>query len=215
MTYSLQGTIRTERGKKLGVARKAGKLPAVVYGAKQTATSLFLDQSEFERVFKEVGLSSVFTLKGLDADADVLVHDVAFDAARGGVIHVDLIAIEAGKEITVNIPLEFIGEAPALKLGGTLTKVMHEIEVTCKPKDLPKEFEVDISVLVDLESQIHVSDLKIPTGVKIESNPEDLIVLIQEVVEEVEAEVAPVDMDAIEVEKKGKTEEAGEDGEAK
>lgn len=211
MTYSLQGTIRTERGKKLTSLRKAGKLPAVVYGAKHPATSLFLEQSEFERVFKDVGLSSVFTLKGLENDTDVLVHDVAFDASRGGVIHVDLIAIEAGKEITVPIPLEFVGEAPALKLGGTLTKVMHEIEVTCKPKDLPKDIEVDISNLVTMESQIHVRDLVLPKGITISANEDDIVALIQEVKEEVEEEVTPVDMNAIEVEKKGKTEEPTEE----
>lgn len=212
MTFSLEAEKREERGKKLEHARAHGKIPGVVYGAKHEATALYLNSSEFDRVLKEVGLSSVFTLKGLGDDMDVLIQDVAFNVAKGGVMHVDLLAIEAGQEITVSVPLEFVGEAPALKLGGTLTKVLHEIEVTCKPKDLPKEIHVDTTKLEALDSQIHVSDLMLPKGVVIEGHvPEDVVALIQEVKEEEDTEVADVDMSAIEVEKKGKTEEEGEE----
>lgn len=207
MTYSLEATTRTERGKKLKTSRSAGKLPAVVYGPKETAAAIFLDRAAFLKVFKQAGESSIITISGVGSDKDVLVHEVAFDPLRGGVTHVDFYAIEAGKELTVDVPLEFVGEAPALKQGGTLTKVLHEIEITCKPKDLPKHIVVDVSSLVDYESQIHVSDLVIPAGVKVENDPEDVVVLVQAVVEEVEPEVPEaIDMSAIEVEKKGKEE---------
>lgn len=212
MTLTLQVTARTERGKNLTSLRRAGKLPAVVYGAKEESTALTLDQSAFEKVFKEAGESSVITLSGVGADKEVLVHDVDFNDERGGIIHVDFIALEAGKEITVDVPIEFVGEAPAVKLGGTLTKVLHEVEVTCKPKDLPKEFIVDVSSLIDFEAQIHVRDLQAPKNVTIENNPDDVIALVQEVIEEVE-EPTVVDMDSIEVEKKGKDEEVKEEEE--
>jgi large subunit ribosomal protein L25 len=140
------------------------------------------------------------------------VHDVAFDAHKGGITHVDFYAIEAGKEITVHVPLVFVGEAPALKVGGTLTKVLHEIEVTCKPANLPKDIEVDISSLDTLEKQIHVKDLTIPKGVTVENDPEDVVALVQAVEEEKEEAPAVIDMSAIEVEKKGKAEE--QEGEA-
>ncbi len=206
MTFSLAVEARTERGKNLDIIRDAGKLPVVLYGPKEGNVALTVDRRAFEKVLKEAGESSIITLTGLDTPKDVLIHEVAFDARRGGVVHADFYAVEAGKEITMNIPLEFVGEAPAVKLGGTLTKVLHEIEITCKPQDIPQHIAVDVSSLDTFEKQIHVSDLVIPKGVTLETSPEEVVVLVQAVQEEVASEVASVDMSAIEVEKKGKTE---------
>jgi len=205
MTFSLPVEIRKVRGKKLTKLRSEGKLPAIMYGPKEEATPLTIDKIAFEKLLKQAGESSVVVLSGLDTPKEVLIHDVSFDALRGGIVHVDLYAVEAGKEITVHVPLEFIGEAPAVKLGGTLTKVLHEIEVTCMPANLPQHIDVDVSVLDDFEKQIHVKDLVIPKGVTLETDVEGVVALVQAVEEEAEVE-APVDMSAIEVVKKGKTE---------
>ena len=206
MTFSLTVETRTERGKKLGVLRDAGKIPAIMYGPKEEATPLAIDKVTFEKLFKQTGESSVITLTGLGTPKDVLVQDVAFDAERGGMIHVDFYAIEAGKEITVDVPLEFVGEAPAVKLGGTLTKVLYEIEVTCVPSNLPQHIDVDVTALDTFEKQIHVRDLVIPKGVTVENDPEEVVALVQAVEEEAAEAPAAIDMSAIEVEKKGKTE---------
>lgn len=205
MSFTLEATTRTERGKQLAALRKAGKVPAVIYGPKEASVALTLDRIQFEKVLKEAGESSVITLTGVGGSKDVLIHDVSFDPGFGGVIHVDFYAIEAGKEITIDVPLVFVGEAPAVKLGGTLTKVLHELEVTCKPSALPKEIEVDVTALDDFEKQIHVKDLVVPKDVTIENDPEEVVALVQQVAEEVEAPTE-IDMSAIEVEKKGKTE---------
>lgn len=209
MTFTLTVETRTVQGKKLAQLRDAGKLPAVMYGPKEASTLLTVDRVAFEKLFKLAGESSVIVLEGLAGSKEVLVHDVAFDALRGGITHVDFYALEAGKEITVDVPLTFVGEAPALKLGGNLTKVLHEVEVTCTPANLPKEFIVDVSVLDDFEKQIHVSDLAVPKGVVIENDVTEVIALVQAVAEEKEVETT-IDMSAIEVEKKGKTEEPEE-----
>ncbi len=206
MTFTLEATPRTETGKKVAHLRTEGKLPAVVYGPKQAPTALTLTKLDFDKVFKEAGESSVITITGLEKPTDVLIHDVAFDARKGGIVHVDFYAIEKGKKISVNVPLHFTGEAPALKLGGTLTKVLHEVEVEADPTKLPKEIIVDISTLVDFESRITIGDLSVPGGVTITDNLEDVVVLVQHVAEEKE-EAPAVDMSSIEVEKKGKTEE--------
>jgi large subunit ribosomal protein L25 len=206
MTFTLAASPRTEVGKKVEHLRKEGKLPAVVYGPKHAPTPLTLTKIDFEKVLKEAGESSVVTITGLEKPTDVLIHEVAFDARKGGVVHVDFYAIEKGKKLTVDIPLTFIGEAPALKLGGTLTKVLHEVEVEAEATNLPKEIVVDISVLVDYESQIHVRDLMVPKGVEIKDSPDDVVALVQQVKEETE-EAPVLDMSAVEVEKKGKTEE--------
>ena len=209
MTFTLTAALRTELGKKVAALRTAGNLPAVMYGPKQEATPLTISKIAFDKVFKEAGESSVVTITGLDTPKDVLVHEVAFDPRRGGIVHVDFYAIEKGKKITVDVPLHFTGEAPALKLGGNLTKVLHEIEIVAEAADLPKEIMVDITSLVDLTSRIYVRDLVLPKGVTTKNSEDDVVALIQEVIEEVEAPVA-IDMATIEVEKKGKAEEVGE-----
>lgn len=207
MTFSLTVEPRDAKSKAAAL-RDAGRIPGVLYGPKEQPTSFSVERSAFEKLLKEAGESSIVTLEGLGTPKDVLVHDVAFDATRGGAIHVDFYAIEAGKEITLDVPFEFIGESAAVKQGGVLTKVLYEIEVTCAPANLPKHITVDVSALSELGAQIHVKDLVIPTGVTIENNPEDVVVLVQAVEEEAEVAPAEIDMGAIEVEKKGKTEDA-------
>ncbi len=207
MTVKLDVTKRTVSAKAI---RKTGDIPAVIYGPKQEPISIAVNKIVFEKMLKEAGESTVINLAGIGEDVEVLIHDVAFNPLKGGVDHVDFYALEKGKEITVHIPLEFTGEAPATKKGGSLTKVLHEIEITCKPADLPQHIMVDVSVLDDFEKQIHVKDLVIPKGVKVHNDAEEVIALVQEVEEEVEAPVAPVDMAAVEVASKGKTEQAPE-----
>lgn len=213
MTVTLQVETRTERGKQLSKLRSQGKLPAIVYGPKEEPQALTLDAGVFNKLFKEAGESTIITLTGLKQDTEVLVHDVAFDAEKGGITHVDFYAIERGKELTTDVPLEYIGEAPAVKLGGTLMRVIHEVEVTCRPSALPQHIEVDVSVLVDFDAQIHIKDIVAPEGVKIENDADEVIAFVQAVEEEEETETADVDMDAIEVEAKGKKEEVAEEGE--
>lgn len=205
MTITLQVSERAETGKKLKKLRADGEVPAVVYGPKETTTALKLSGKAFEKALKEAGESSVIVLSGAGDDKEVLIHDVTYDRVKGGVEHVDFYAIEKGKEVTVNVPLVFVGEAPAIKLGGTLTKALHEIEVTCKPKDLPHEIVVDTSSLETFEDSIRVKDLKLPTAVQIKNDGEDMVAVVTEVKEE-PVETEAVDMDAIEVEKKGKSE---------
>ncbi len=196
---------------------KAGenKIPGVVYGPKQPSVSLAIDKRAFEKTLEEAGESTVINLEGLGETMEVLVHDVDFDPVKGGVRHVDFYAIERGKEVTVDVPLEFIGEAPALKLGGVLTKALHEIEVTCRPSKLPKEIVVDVSSLNTFEDSIRVKDLNLPEGVKAENDPEETVAVLVPVEEEKEELAAPIDMSAIEVEKKGKEAVEGAEGEEK
>lgn len=183
-------------------------LPAVVYGPKQESIAIAINARLLQKAVSEAGESTIITLTGLGEEIEVLIHDVSFNPERGGIEHVDFYAIERGKELTTNVALEFIGEAPAEKTGATVNKVLHDVEVTCKPSALPSHIDVDISVLVDDHSQIRIEDLKIPEGVTVTNDPEDVVVSISAAREEESDETTEaVDMDAIEVEAKGKTEE--------
>ncbi len=211
MTNTLNVAVRAERGKQLGALRAAGQIPAVLYGPKEAATPIAMARSEFEKVFKEAGESTVITLAGLDDEKDVLVQDIAHDAVTGAVLHVDFYAIEKGKKVTVNVPLEFVGEAPVLKLGGVVTKVLYELEIEAMPKDLPHQIEVNVETLTGFDSTITVADITAPQGVTILNDAEEAIAVAAEAEEEPEAPAEAVDMSAIEVEEKGKKEEEPEE----
>lgn len=187
--------------------RKAGELPAVFYGVNKKTTSISVSKIEFKKVWHAAGESSAVKITTPDGDVDALIHDVQVDPITDEPIHVDFLVIDMNKKITVNVPLEFTGVSEAVKSGaGTLVKVAHEVEVEALPKDLPHNLVVDISKLATLHDQVLVSDLKAPAGVTILTEADEVVASIAEQKEEVE-EAAPVDLAAIEVEKKGKKEE--------
>jgi large subunit ribosomal protein L25 len=151
-------------------------------------------------------------LTGKDIDHEVLIQDIDLDPVTDNVRHADFYVIEKGKKVTVHIPLEFAGVSPAVKdLGGILVKVLHELEIEAMPKDLPHNLSVDISKLATFEDRILAKDVTLPAGVTLLTKPEEVVASVSEAVEEV-VEVAPVDLTAIEVEKKGKEVKEGEVG---
>jgi len=198
--------------------REGGVIPAVFYGPKQEATSIKINEKDFLKLYKEVGESTIIALNDGKEDHDVLIHDVQFHAVTGRPVHADFYVIEKGKKVEVAVALEFEGTSPAEKtLGGIIVKVAHEIEISAMPKDLPQQIIVDISSLVDFDSQIKVSDIKLPEGVELNTeDPEAVIALVQEPKEEEEEESEEFDPEAVEVEEKGKKEEdSGEEGDKK
>lgn len=206
MTISLTAVKREETGKRAKGLLAAGTMPAIVYGPKQEAIAVSIPSAEFEKVLKTAGESSVIELSGLGAPIQVLIHEVDRNPVTHAPRHADFYAIEKGAKVEVAVPLVFVGESPAVKQGASMVKVIHELEIEAEAANLPHEIEVDISVLAAVGDQIHVSDLKIPKGVEVKAEADQVVVLIQEVAVEEET-VAAVDMSAIEVEEKGKKEE--------
>jgi large subunit ribosomal protein L25 len=203
----LDAKSRDSYGKDLESARKAGDLPAVFYGRKDEATTIFVNAKDFKRVLKEAGESSIISLKTPAGDKDVLIKEVSFHPASGEPIHVDFYAIEQNKTLEVEVPLIFEGMSLAVKeLGGTLVKVIHELPIEALPKNLPHDITVDISALTALDSQILVKDLKLPAGVELRIDADEVVAAIT-VAKEEEVVAEPIDISAIEVEKKGKKEE--------
>jgi large subunit ribosomal protein L25 len=203
-----------DKTQKSSVLRKEGKMPAVFYGKKEKSTPIIVSKVEFKKVWKKAGESSVIDLVGKNIEAEALIYDIDLDPVTDEPRHADFYVFEKGKKIEINVPLEFIGVAPAVKdMGGTLVKVMHEIEIEALPKDLPHSISVDISSLVNFDSQILAKDVKLPQGVALVTKAEEVIASVYETKEEVE-EVAPVDLASIEVQKKGKEAKEGEEAEA-
>lgn len=197
---------KRSKAEKLVDVRTNGMIPAVAYGAGVENTSLSVPAIDFVKVFKQAGESSTIVLDIEGKKVDALIHDVQFDPVRSFPIHVDFLAVDMNKPVHVTVPLEFTGTAPAEKLGlGTLVKVIHEVEIKALPKDLPHSVSVDVSSLETLDNQIHVKDIKLPSGVTMVTAEDEVVALVTAAKEEKES--APIDLSAIEVEKKGKKEE--------
>src|SRR3989338_442262 len=190
--------------------RKSGKLPAVYYGRKQASTPVTVSAVEFSKVLKKAGESTVVTLKTAEGDMDSLIYGIDRDPVSGTVRHADFYVFEKGQKIKVKIPLEFTGEPPAVKTGGVLVKVIHELEVEAAPKDLPHAISVDITALENFQRQILAKHLKLPSGVILSVGPDEVVASVYEPKEEVEEVAAPIDFSTIEVEKKGKEAKEGE-----
>lgn len=173
---NLTAATRTAKGEKV---RYEGKLPGVLYGAGGTSVSLELSLSDFAKLYKQAGESTLIDL-AIDGkeNGKVLIQEVQHDPVSDEIIHVDLRRIDMNKAIEAPIGINFIGESPAVKaMGGTLVMNLHNIVIRCLPKDLVSHVEVDLGALSTFDHVIKVKDLKLPEGFTVVSNnPEDLVV---------------------------------------
>ena len=190
--------------------REGGKIPAVFYGKKTESTPVSISRNDFVSAWHKVGESGVVTIKTSKGTVDTLIKDVDLDPVSDIVRHVDFYVFEKGKKIEVDVPLEFVGVSPAVKdLSGNLVKALQDIKISADPTSIPHDIKVDISSLIDFDSRIIASDLKLPAGVTLVENPDEVVAAVARQKEEVEEESVPVDLSTIEVEKKGKKEEEG------
>lgn len=148
--------------------RRAGRVPAVVYGAKQDPLMISLDPRD---LMKALGtgsfLATVYDLEMGSAKERVLPRDVQFHPVTDAAIHVDFLRVSATTSVTVHVPVEFLNEedSPGLKRGGLLNVVRHDIEMVCRADAIPPHIDVDLSGL-DIGDSVHISMVKLPEGVR-------------------------------------------------
>ncbi len=190
--------------------RRGGNIPAVFYGAAHPSTSISVNAIAFMKAYKAAGESTIISLSVDGKPLDALIHDVDLDPVVGEPIHVDFYVVAKDHKIEVDVPLEFVGTAPAEKVGGVVLKVMHELRVESLPGKLPSHLTVDLSQLTAIGSHITVGDMKLPEGVRAMVAASEVIANVSGQQEESDAAPTTIDMSAIEVEKKGKKEDAEE-----
>jgi large subunit ribosomal protein L25 len=190
--------------------KKDGFIPAVYYGSHAKSTPIFIDGREFSKVLASEGSSTSVTLVTEHGNETAMIQDVQYHPVKGHIVHADFFVLEKGQKVHVKTPIVFTGESAAVKAGGVLVKVMHELSIEGDPTKLPHEFAVDLALLVEATSVIHISDIKLPAGVELYHVNADDVVASVTVAQEEPVEAAPVDLASIEVEKKGKKEEEGE-----
>jgi len=184
-------------GKKVKNIRKQGLIPAVLYGSKSEPENLSLEKNIFEKVYKKAGTSSLVDLIIDQSSAvKVLIHEPQMDPVEDTPLHVDFYKVNMKEKITTEIPLEFIGESPAVKdLEGNLITNKDEIEVESLPGDLISEIKVDISALKTFDDLIYVKNLDIPATIEILDDPEEIVAQVtpprsEEELEKMETEAA-------------------------
>lgn len=172
--------------------RKKGSIPAVFYGPKEEATPVVIDALAFEKVWRQAGETTIVNLTGIGDEKQTLIHDVQFHPVTDKPLHADFYVLEKGKKITIKVPLEFTGTAPAEKAGHIVVKALYEVEIEVAPAELPHHLPVDMSSLANVGDHIVASQIKLPPSAELKTNPDEIILSITEFKEEkVEVPVAP------------------------
>ena len=181
----LQAEPRSVIGRQVKSLRRQGLVPAVVYGHGFDPLSIQISMKELERVYAEAGESTIVYLNVNGADHPTIIHDITRDALSDKFLHADFYKVRLDEKIHANIQFNFVGESPAVKsLGGILIKNMSEIEVIGFPQDLPHQIDVDLASLAEIRGHIKVKDLKISDKLEVKTDPEAVVVLVQEPISE-------------------------------
>ncbi len=163
MARSVQGTGASRR------LRRAGKVPAIVYGANEQAQVIELDHKAIMLQLREEAFhASILSMNVDGKKQNVLLRDVQMHPWKKEVLHIDFQRVDAKQKIHMRVPLHFVNEevSPGVKLGGgVVNHVMTEVEVSCLPADLPEFLEVDLASL-ELGDSIHLSEVNLPKGVE-------------------------------------------------
>lgn len=172
----LKAQPRQELGRQVKKQRKAGQIPAVIYGHGIKSQPLFVLGKDFEKIYHQAGESSLVTLEIDGKKRNVLIHEVQRDPVDDQVLHVDFYQVKMDEKIKAKVPLVFVGESPAVKAeGGVLVKNIQEVEIEAFPQDLPHHLEADVSSLATFQDHIFIKDLAVLGSVKIMAEPLEIV----------------------------------------
>ena len=187
--------LQAKSREKLGSAesrriRKSGRIPAVIYGRSGTAVSIDLDSVEFIQSTKGISESTIVKVEVSGKSYDAFVKDTQRNIIDGKILHIDFYEVESGIALRAKVSLHLHGNPIGVREGGMLENPVHEIEIECLPKDLPEKIEIDISGL-KVNQSLHVRDVPLAAGVKLLSNPDQVVALVKFAKVEAVAVAAP------------------------
>jgi large subunit ribosomal protein L25 len=194
----LEAQKREITGKKVKNLRSEGLVPATVFGPKKPSENIQINKKDFIKLFKKVGYNKFFDLLvAEDKPAKVLVKEIQKHPVNDNLISVGLYQVAEDRKITVEVPVEFVGESPAVKQNlGFLITQMDTVAINCFPKDLPSIFTVDISVLANPGDAVTVGDIKLPEDVTLDSAMDATSALVYIGTAQKEEEAAPAEAPA-------------------
>jgi len=167
--------------------RLTGRIPGIIYSRKGDSISIDLDARDFANSIKGISESTIVKVEVNGKVHEAFVKDTQRDIKDGNILHVDFYEVEGNTLLRANVSLNIHGNPIGVREGGILETPLHDIEVECLPRDLPERLVVDISGL-KANQAIHVRDLELGSGVKLISNPDQVVALVKFA----KAEAAPV-----------------------
>jgi len=146
--------------------RKKKRIPAVMYDRHGKAISLDVSELEFTRLFRTITESTILKILLEGEEHEVFMKDFQYDRVREKILHVDFYAVERGVPLRTKVKIKLTGSPEGVRRGGVLETGITEVEVECLPRNLPTRLVVDVSTL-DLNTSLHVKDIKLPEGVSV------------------------------------------------
>lgn len=223
-TPTLKAQTRTLTGKKVKTLRQNGQLPGVLYGHGTESTALTFDTIEYNKLFRNAGMSTLVNLVVDDGKGiKVLLHEPQVHPVKATTVHADFYAVKMTEKLQTEISLHFIGESEAVDtLDGSLATQLDALNVECFPDKLVSSIDVDLSVLKTFEDIIRVENIVVPEGIEVLNDPEEVVALVNAPRSEEELEAldeAPISDEAavaaLEVTGEKADDAEGEDAEAK
>ncbi len=150
--------------------RRDGNIPAVIYAAGQKGSNLTVDGHAFNKILSTIRKgylsTTVFELESDEGTVKAIVKDIQYHITTYSVLHIDFLELSDDRLFTVNVPivLDGVSDSPGVKQGGVANKVIRSFKVSCKPKDLPKEFHVSVAGL-EVKGTKRLRDITLPEGV--------------------------------------------------
>lgn len=173
-TYHLVAETREITKKSARATRAKGRVPGVLYGHGVKSQTFSVDYSEFLRLIRKTGQSSLIDLDFNGEKIKVLIHKYDQDPVRDTFTHLDLMAVNLKEKTMVLVPLEFIGESEAVKSKGGVLNIAHtSLDIRCLPSDIPHGIEIDISAMKDIHDHISIADLNLSDDIEIMHLDED------------------------------------------
>ncbi|MCK5653912.1 MAG: 50S ribosomal protein L25, partial [Dehalococcoidia bacterium] len=188
--------------------RREGLTPVNLYGPNIESTPLQAETPLLKRLIARAGRNALITLKvdGAKKPRVVMVRDIQRDPLNDELLHVGFFQVEMTHRVKAEVPLLFLGEAPAAKTSrAMLIQNLTSLQVEALPADLPHDIEVDLSVLEELDQSIHVRDIVVDEAVEVLTDPDQVVARVMEskvekLVEEIEEEAVAVEEAEVEAE---------------
>ena len=191
----LQVSPRTVMGKATKRLRKAGIIPANIFGHKEPSQAIQIDALAYERLRRAHRTTSILSLRmsGSKRVQTALLRHVQRDPRTGKILHIDFYRVSLTERVTVKIPLRFVGEAPGVKNeGGVLLHTLDTLEIECAAKDIVEYVEVDVSSLAEIDDMIHAGDVPLPASFTLNTDPKEVVAKLAATRAEIAAEAVEV-----------------------
>lgn len=190
-SISLELSPREVTGKKVKQLRREGMLPVHLYGPGIEVQPLQCATTSVVEVLVKAGGNTAvnITIQGSQATHLAFAREIQWGPRRDDILHVDFLAVDATRPVSAQVPITLIGDSPGARAaGGTVMQQLRELSVQALPLEVPRELELDLANLTDLDGVLRAGDITIPSGVTLLTDSEDVVVRI-EVLRAVEAEV--------------------------